>query len=95
MVLIRVPFFIIPLIVHAPIYFIGTYGGKLVEDEEETQAQNKLLFGLLLTLVAYGTFFSVVWMVMSKTVLGALVAGASVYATSIYHRHIIDDNYAQ
>ena len=66
-----------------------------VEDEEETQAQNKLLFGLLLTLIAYGSLFAILWAIMSKTVFGALVAALTVYAVSIYHRHLVDDNYAQ
>jgi glycerol-3-phosphate O-acyltransferase / dihydroxyacetone phosphate acyltransferase len=95
MTIIRLPFFFVPFIIHFPIYFIGRYGGKLAEDEEETQAQNKLVFGLLLTLIAYGTVFAILWTIMSKTVFGALVAAFSVYAVSIYHRNMVDDNYAQ
>jgi len=89
----RLPFFIVPLLIHFPIYAMSRYGGKLVEDEEETQAQNKLVFGLLLTFIAYGSVFAVLWMIMSKTVFGALVAALTVYSVSIYHRNMVDDNY--
>jgi glycerol-3-phosphate O-acyltransferase / dihydroxyacetone phosphate acyltransferase len=36
--LIRLLFFLFPLIVHSPIYVMGRFGARLVEDEEETQA---------------------------------------------------------
>lgn len=91
----RLPFFIVPLLIHFPIYAMSRYGGKLVEDEEETQAQNKLVFGLLLSFIAYGSVFAVLWMVMSKTVFGALAAALTVYSVSIYHRNMVDDNYSQ
>ena len=40
--LLRLPFFLLPLLVHIPAYLAGRMGARLVEDEEETQAQNKV-----------------------------------------------------
>lgn len=40
--LVRLPFFLLPLLVHIPAYLAGRMGARLVEDEEETQAQNKV-----------------------------------------------------
>ena len=40
--LVNLPFFLLPLLFHLPVYFISRYGAHLVRDEEETQAQNKL-----------------------------------------------------
>ncbi|KAG6810973.1 hypothetical protein H0H92_009556 [Tricholoma furcatifolium] len=40
--LIPLPFFFFPLIVHLPVYSMGRLGARLVKDEEETQAQNKI-----------------------------------------------------
>ncbi len=38
----RLPFFLLPLLAHIPAYAMGRFGASLVEDEEETQAQNKV-----------------------------------------------------
>ena len=38
----RLPFFLLPLLAHLPAYVMGRFGASLVEDEEETQAQNKV-----------------------------------------------------
>ncbi|KAH9969163.1 hypothetical protein BC827DRAFT_1168205 [Russula dissimulans] len=38
--LIRLPFFILPLIAHFPAYVMGQLGARLVIDKEETQEQN-------------------------------------------------------
>jgi hypothetical protein len=43
--LLRLPFFLLPLLVHIPAYLAGRMGARLVEDEEETQAQNKVRYG--------------------------------------------------
>jgi glycerol-3-phosphate O-acyltransferase/dihydroxyacetone phosphate acyltransferase len=51
--LIQLSFFIIPLLVHSPVYVMGRVGGRLLESEEETQAQNKVAFGLLSLLLVY------------------------------------------
>lgn len=38
----RLPFFLFPLLAHIPAYAMSRVGARLVEDEEETQAQNKV-----------------------------------------------------
>lgn len=43
--LLPLPFFIVPIVLHAPAYAIGSFGARLAEDEEETQAQNKVVLG--------------------------------------------------
>jgi len=92
---IRLPFFLFPLIIHLPSYLMGLYGASLVEDEEETQAQNKLIFGVFLTLTIYSTLFGLLWTFLRRTAIGALIAAGSVWAVFIYHRSMIDDNYDQ
>ncbi len=54
----RLPFFLIPLLAHLPIYAVGILGAKLVEDEMETQAQMKVAFGLILSLITYPCYSS-------------------------------------
>lgn len=88
--LIQLPFFFIPLIVHSPVYIMGRVGAKLVEDEEETQAQNKVAFGLLSLLLIYPTIFFFLWALFSYTGLGALLAAAMVYLFAVYHTRTID-----
>lgn len=39
---IRLPFFVLPLIVHIPAYALGRTLARMVEEEEETQAQMKV-----------------------------------------------------
>lgn len=39
---IRLPFFLLPLIIHIPAYVLGRVLAKMVEEEEETQAQTKV-----------------------------------------------------
>ncbi|KAF5385969.1 hypothetical protein D9615_002530 [Tricholomella constricta] len=91
--LIRLPFFLFPLIVHSPVYFMGRLGAKLVKDEEETQAQNKVVFGLLSLLLIYPAAFFFLWALLWYTPIGALLAAATVYLFANYHNRMIDDNY--
>lgn len=109
--LVRLPFFLLPLLVHAPAYYMARFGARLVEEEEETQAQNKVrnfdnvtiftltprqvVFGLLLLLIIYPTIFFVLWGLFWLTPVGAIVAGSLVYAFAVYHNRIIDDQYSQ
>jgi glycerol-3-phosphate O-acyltransferase/dihydroxyacetone phosphate acyltransferase len=39
---IRLPFFLLPLLVHLPAYTLGRILARMVEEEEETQAQMKV-----------------------------------------------------
>ena len=69
---------------------MGRLGAKLVEDEEETQAQNKVAFGLLSLLLIYPAIFFFLWALFSYTGLGALLAAALVYLFAVYHIRMID-----
>ncbi|KAF8507482.1 glycerol-3-phosphate-acyltransferase [Hysterangium stoloniferum] len=91
--LIRLPFFIFPLLVHLPAYFIARVGAKLVEDQEETQAQNKVVFALLLLSVVYPAVFFFLWKFFWMTPTGAVIALMTSYAFIVYHVKIIDSNY--
>ncbi|KAF6761167.1 hypothetical protein DFP72DRAFT_880302 [Ephemerocybe angulata] len=55
------PFFFLPMLVHLPVYIMGRIGARLVEEEEETQAQNKITFGLLSSLLIYSSAFFFLW----------------------------------
>ncbi|TFK91614.1 acyltransferase-domain-containing protein [Polyporus arcularius HHB13444] len=91
--LLPLPFSIIPIILHAPAYVMGRIGARLVEDEEETQAQNKVVFGLLLLLMIYPAAFFFVWAFLWYTPVGALVALTFVFGFARYHNWLINDSY--
>ncbi|KAG6832040.1 hypothetical protein H0H87_003021 [Tephrocybe sp. NHM501043] len=91
--LICLPFFLFPLIVHLPVYFMGRLGARLVKDEEETQAQNKVVFGLLSLVLIYTAAFFFLWGLLCYTSIGALLAAATVYLFANYHNRMIDENY--
>ncbi|KAI0355696.1 glycerol-3-phosphate-acyltransferase [Trametes cingulata] len=91
--LVRLPFSIVPVVIHAPAYVMGRVGARMVEDEEETQAQNKVVFGLLLLLMIYPAAFFFVWAFLRYTPIGAIVAVAFVFLFALYHNKIVNDNY--
>ncbi|KXN90629.1 Glycerol-3-phosphate O-acyltransferase 2 [Leucoagaricus sp. SymC.cos] len=91
--LVRLPFFLIPLVAHLPAYAMARYGAKLVEEEEETQAQNKVAFGLIALAFVYSIAFFFLWALLMYTPVGALVSGVTVYLFAKYHNQMIDDNY--
>ena len=91
--LLRLPLFLVPLLVHFPIYSISRWVGKQSEVEEETMAQNKLVVGLLGLLVAYGMMFWFIWALLGGWWINGLVAAFTVYGFGIYHVRLIDDNY--
>jgi glycerol-3-phosphate O-acyltransferase / dihydroxyacetone phosphate acyltransferase len=68
-------------------------GARLVQDEEETQAQNKIIFALLLLLAIYPAMFFFLWALFWLTPMGAVIALAMSYAFIVYHVKIVDDNY--
>lgn len=88
--LIQLPFFFIPLIVHAPVYIMGRIGARLVENEEETQAQNKVAFGLLSLLLIYPATFFFLWAMFFYTRMGAILAALIVYLFAVYHIKMVD-----
>jgi glycerol-3-phosphate O-acyltransferase / dihydroxyacetone phosphate acyltransferase len=86
----RLPFYLFPLIVHAPIYVMGHLGAKLVQDEEETMAQNKVVFGLLFSFMIYPMMFFFLWAFLWYTPLGAVLAATVVWLLAVYHVQIIN-----
>jgi glycerol-3-phosphate O-acyltransferase / dihydroxyacetone phosphate acyltransferase len=88
--LVKLPFCFAPLIVHTPVYIMARVGAKLVESEEETQAQNKLAFGLISLLLIYPILFFFLWALFWYTRLGALFSAFMVYLFAVYHIKIID-----
>ncbi|EGO00424.1 hypothetical protein SERLA73DRAFT_181008 [Serpula lacrymans var. lacrymans S7.3] len=92
-IVIRLPFFLFPFIVHTPVYIMGRLGARLVEDEEETQAQNKVVFGLLFLLMIYPAAFWLLWALFWYTSTGALISAATVWLFAFYHNKLINDNY--
>lgn len=91
--LIRLPFFLFPLIVHAPVYVMSRLGGRLVEEEEETQAQNKVVLGLLVMLLVYPCAFFFLWAFMWFSPVGALLSASTMYVFAMYHNRLINGKY--
>ncbi|GAA6018836.1 hypothetical protein JCM11491_006880 [Sporobolomyces phaffii] len=94
--LFRLPFFLLPLIVHLPIYLFTRYAssGALEED----QAQNKVAVGLVLALGVYAAFFSVACALLwvSLPYGGAiLVSLTGTICFVAYHNRLVDNNYRQ
>jgi glycerol-3-phosphate O-acyltransferase/dihydroxyacetone phosphate acyltransferase len=73
-----------------PIYIMGRMGGQLVQDEEETQAQNKVVFGLLFMLMIYPAAFFFLWAFLWYTPMGALCAAGTVWLFAVYHNRLIN-----
>jgi len=87
---VRLPFFLFPVIVHLPIYILSRVGAQLVEDEVESQAQNKLVVGLVLSILfIYPTAFFLLWAFMMYTPLGALISAGIVWLLAVYHNRLI------
>lgn len=84
------PLFLFPLILHMPVYIMGRLGARLVEDEEETQAQNKVAFGLVSLLLIYPAIFFFLWALLWYTPTGALLAAGIVYLFAVYHNKMIN-----
>ncbi|KAF8993678.1 glycerol-3-phosphate-acyltransferase [Cyathus striatus] len=89
------PFFFLPLLVHMPAYIMARFGARLVEEEEETQAQNKVAFGLISLIIIYSTAFFFLWSLFMYTPVGAMLAALTVYWFAVYHVKMIDANYAR
>ncbi|BGP43401.1 hypothetical protein JCM10449v2_007436 [Rhodotorula kratochvilovae] len=94
--LVRLPFFLLPLVVHLPVYLFARYAssGALEEDK----AQNKVAIGLVLALATYAAFFAVacalLWtsMAWGGAIVVALVGTVAFVA---YHNRLVDANYRQ
>lgn len=90
---VRLPFFLFPLIIHMPVYVMGRIGARLAENEEETQAQNKVAFGLISLAMIYSAAFFFLWAMLWYTPVGAILAGLAVYLVANYHDRMIDGTF--
>ncbi|CAD6575431.1 MAG: hypothetical protein TREMPRED_001419 [Tremellales sp. Tagirdzhanova-0007] len=91
--LIRLPFFLIPMLVHIPVYIFGILGARLVEDELETHAQMKIALGLLLSFLTYPVLFFTIWAIIRQVPLGGAIAACAVWLLGRSHSALIDENY--
>ncbi|KAH9932642.1 glycerol-3-phosphate-acyltransferase [Fomitopsis serialis] len=91
--LVGLPFFLGPLLMHVPAYVFARVGARLAKDEEETQAQNKVVFGLLLLMLIYPAAFFFIWAFLWYTPLGALASGTLVVLVASYHNKLVNNNY--
>ncbi|GAA5857422.1 hypothetical protein JCM9279_002506, partial [Rhodotorula babjevae] len=92
----RLPFFLLPLVVHLPVYTFARYAssGALEED----QAQNKVAIGLVLALATYAALFGVVCALLWTSITwgGAIVVAlVGTVAFVAYHNRLVDANYRQ
>lgn len=69
---------------------MGRLAAGLSEHEEESQAQNKVVIGLLLLMLIYPAAFCALWAILSFTSHGALVAGLTVWAFAYYHTRLVN-----
>jgi glycerol-3-phosphate O-acyltransferase/dihydroxyacetone phosphate acyltransferase len=92
-VLIRLPLFLVPLLVHLPIYYVTRWVGDRSALDEESMAQNKLVVGLLSFLAIYSFWFWIIFALFRSTPIGAVVAAITIWGIEFYHGRLIDDNY--
>ncbi|EIW71954.1 hypothetical protein TREMEDRAFT_36357 [Tremella mesenterica DSM 1558] len=90
---VQLPFFVVPLLTHLPVYIVGVLGARLVEDELETQAQMKIAFGLILSFLTYPVLFFTFWAMFRQFTLGVALAAGLVWLLGRYHSALIDPNY--
>ena len=91
--LLRLPFFLVPLVLYAPVYAAGVLGSRLAEDEQETQAQTKIALSLLLSFLIYPILFFFLWTIFAAVPLGAAFAIGVIWLLRRYHSSLIDENY--
>jgi glycerol-3-phosphate O-acyltransferase/dihydroxyacetone phosphate acyltransferase len=91
--LIRLPFFLLPLVLNIPLYVVGILGARLAEDEVETQAQTKIALALVLSFLMYPILFFVLCAALRQVPLGAALAAGILYLLRRYHSALVDENY--
>jgi glycerol-3-phosphate O-acyltransferase/dihydroxyacetone phosphate acyltransferase len=92
-VLLMMPFFLLPMLIHLPMYYVAKLGENIVREELETQAQMKIVFGLLFSLLVYPAVFVLLWVFLGFTSFGALIAAGAVYLFNMSHKNLVDENY--
>ncbi|KAF8739720.1 Phosphate acyltransferase, partial [Rhizoctonia solani] len=91
---IRLPFFVLPALIHIPAYILCRLLARMVEEEEESQAQMKIFGGIFaMAIMTYPVIFLFLWAFLWLTPVGALLAAGLVWLLAVYHVSIIDDNY--
>ena len=70
------------------VYVMGRLGAKLAETEEETQAQNKVVLGLVSALLIFPATFFFVWSMLWYMWIGAVIAAGIVYLFAVSHVRI-------
>ncbi|WWC91816.1 uncharacterized protein L201_006763 [Kwoniella dendrophila CBS 6074] len=91
--LFHLPFFIVPMLIHIPVYIMGYQGSKLAEEEMETQAQMKVAFGVLISLIYYPVLFFLLWGALKGFAFGVVLAAGTIWALGRTHSALIDENY--
>ncbi|KAK4048505.1 hypothetical protein OIV83_004673 [Microbotryomycetes sp. JL201] len=86
------PFFVVPLVVHLPVYLVGKYSLRF-SDVDEDIAQNKISLGLVLAIIVYLSLFAFVWTLLVVVPLGGVLAAFIVWLFVVYHNILIDGNY--
>lgn len=91
------PFFILPLLAHLPIYLIGKFTQVYLNSTEpEAFAQNKIVFSLLVLIVfIYPTTFFFTWAVFLFSPVGFMLAVCWTILFGIYHTKLVDRNYTR
>lgn len=92
-VLIRLPLFFVPLLVHLPIYYLTRWVGNRSAREEETMAQNKVVVGLFTLFTIYTFWFWIIFALFWQSSVGAVVGLVTIVSMEAYHGKLIDDNY--
>lgn len=73
--LIRLPFFFFPLLLHLPAYVAAKLTVRLINPvEQESYAQNKIVFGLILLALIYPALFFALWLLLFLSPVGAILA---------------------
>lgn len=91
------PFFLLPLLAHLPVYAIGKSTQLYLNSvEAEAFAQNKIVFSLLALIFAvYPAIFFTTWALWLFTPLGLVVALAWTAMFAVYHTRLVDRNYGR
>jgi nitrogen fixation/metabolism regulation signal transduction histidine kinase len=87
--LLQLPFFLPGLVFHWPIYVMGKVSAKY-EKFEESQAQNKIVLGLLWLIISYLSLFFAIWLMILFTPLGFVLAAGAVFIFAWYHIALVD-----
>lgn len=91
--LVRLPFFLIPMLFYTPIYIAGFLGSRLVEDELETQAQMKIALSVVFSFLMYPILFFSFYAMFRQVPLGAAIALGLIWLIKRTHSSFIDENY--